>query len=460
MKNRLPILSILPIFLLIGLVHGQSSYSETEPNTTSKPSQPTPMGDMGGMDPMMMMMMGCGMPGGMPGMPWIGGGPMGGSGPTPPMAGNTYGQSGGGLGFSSGYPLVAQCVVTLYGDFHQDFLTAVTNSYLDVTARRLFPDQGGVNYMDSFGIQFERIRSRQGEEPANAGSYSVRLSEKMDELYPILQPRAGELLRNLIEVIGGELQQAQEQQKQLLQEQLKFYQQRLQSTREAWRTRKEAALAEREKLGSYDPGEIEGLLASLKKNRENLETKLSGIDARKDALARQISDIDANSRSKMKDDPIAKELQEIVSIRERELSNLVSNPPPPGTDPAKKRVELAEAKIKLAERLEQVRSALGGDDIKKWNSEMSGLALNAAEFRAQLEANINRIAEIQGKKLVAAAIRCRSLEKESDQFDVQGRMLEQTILKLQNQLDLLMQPARIVILGQTPPPPAEKVKAR
>src|SRR4029078_8838978 len=64
------------------------------------------------------------------------------------------------------------------------------------------------------------------------------------------------------------------------------------------------------------PSTIRSLLASLQHQREAVQIDLAAKQARRDALADQIAKFSDEIRAKVKDDPVAAELQKVVQFKE------------------------------------------------------------------------------------------------------------------------------------------------
>jgi len=126
----------------------------------------------------------------------------------------------------------------------------------------------------------------------------------------------------------------------------------------------------------------------LNRDRQMLEMDLARLEARHTAIEEQISLMNKQIMSKVEDDPVTHELQEIVDMlskRYNEFEKLVSGSgrvSSPELEDAMKR--FIQAKTELAKRRGELSKVAGGDQLVRFNRELATTMIDLAEKRAQL----------------------------------------------------------------------------
>jgi hypothetical protein len=151
-------------------------------------------------------------------------------------------------------------------------------------------------------------------------------------------------------------------------------------------SQEEASL--RKSTGSIDvsPTTIRQLLFSLQTQRETVQIDLAAKQARRDALAEQIAKSSAEMEQKVKEDPVAAELEKVVEFCQKNLEHkqqMVKSGVATVGEIDEAMGPLAEAKAKLLERHEAAAAAAGGEMIAEWNKEMMILSVDLAELKAR-----------------------------------------------------------------------------
>jgi chromosome segregation ATPase len=170
-----------------------------------------------------------------------------------------------------------------------------------------------------------------------------------------------------------------------------------QRRREESRQRMEGAQQElANQTGAVDvsPATIRQLLSSLQTQRETVQIDLAAKQARRDALAEQISKFSEQIRAKVRDDPVATELEKVVAFKEEGIEQKkklheqgqVSN-----SELSESLGAVAEARAKLFERREQAALAAGGDILSGWNKELMTLTVDLAELQARAKSIDERL---------------------------------------------------------------------
>ncbi len=164
--------------------------------------------------------------------------------------------------------------------------------------------------------------------------------------------------------------------------------------RDQLRLRDDLAKAQLELSAQGSPDTIHQLLYSLQSQHETVEIDQAAKEARTDALGQQIAKFSAEIEAKIKEDPIAGELEKVVKFREanvarNESANKAGAVTQQELDASV--AEAAEARAKLLERRGAAVRAAGGDTVADWNREMMNLAVDQAEMNARSKAINERL---------------------------------------------------------------------
>ena len=112
-----------------------------------------------------------------------------------------------------------------------------------------------------------------------------------------------------------------------------------------------------------------------------------GAEARRQAIERQIGELQAKARQGAEEDPVAAELVKIVRLREQRIGDVAGllEAGRASTDDAHgAELALAEATARLLERREEAHRHAGGDVITDLTHELRQLAIAGAETEARL----------------------------------------------------------------------------
>lgn len=199
--------------------------------------------------------------------------------------------------------------------------------------------------------------------------------------------RISDLLKNrFADQAAGSLQQAQTYQQQI--DHLKEL--------EAQRHDQQALLRQLTGDAEISPAVIRPRIDALQAQRETDAIDLAAKQARSDALADQISKFSSQIQDKIKNDPIAAELQKASDALDKESEfRKVQHDKGVVTDGEVNAAvaAAAEAKAKLLERQEAAATAAGGDMVTTWNRELMTLSIDLAELRARIKALDDRLAD-------------------------------------------------------------------
>jgi predicted nucleic acid-binding Zn-ribbon protein len=221
---------------------------------------------------------------------------------------------------------------------------------------------------------------------------------------PQAKPRAAEFLDAVVSTIESKLRDALSD--------------RLGITR-AVRDRDDAEHARRDARGQLDAFEqnirrstgrvdasidaIRAAVPKLEEERQSLKLLMVGKEARQKAVAETINRLAKSAEAKVKDDPVAAELEKVVHAREVAWENLKALHAKGAASETEIRLgeePIAEARARLLERRETVAQTGGGSGeiLTSLNKELATLSIDVAESAARLNAieeTLKRYSEVQ-----------------------------------------------------------------
>jgi chromosome segregation ATPase len=153
-----------------------------------------------------------------------------------------------------------------------------------------------------------------------------------------------------------------------------------------------------------DAVNLGGQQNELTRRAQALELDLAGIDARRKALQEQIAMIREEANKRLSEDVVTQELQKLVGTSERNLSQLQQSAAAgrvSAAELAEAEKNLAQARIDLARRREELGKQAGSGQLEEFNKELSRLAIDKAEKEAQLQIVRRQLDEVQ-KQLAEA----------------------------------------------------------
>jgi hypothetical protein len=197
------------------------------------------------------------------------------------------------------------------------------------------------------------------------------------------------------------------------------------------------------------PAEIK----SLEEQKRTSSLELTGKQARQEAIAKVVADLRDRAQVSLQDDPMTKELEKIVGLREKVLSHaqeLVKLGTAPGSDAQAAEIALSEAKIQLLQRREALARALGADTLGKLNAELLNLSIDTAEMAARQRAVAGRLdplRKLAPKVEYYERIKSNDLTKAESRFEqAQGEYEAQ-----EKEFSRLKQPTITLIAPELPP---------
>jgi hypothetical protein len=177
------------------------------------------------------------------------------------------------------------------------------------------------------------------------------------------------------------------------------------------------------KLADVTPQSLRELAQTLEAEYEAAGIDVEGKTARQMALTDAIAKLSKQVESKLADDPIGQQLQQVVDTRQQAVDQEQSQYKAgigTLTDLNRDVAALAEAKATVLERKEAVSQIAGMDTIHKWNDDLLSLSVDLAELQARKEALEKRIDMFkQGMHQIAMAERpsIESLQKSLDDLN-------------------------------------------
>ena len=132
--------------------------------------------------------------------------------------------------------------------------------------------------------------------------------------------------------------------------------------------------------------DVAGLLSSLSGQRMQLEIELAGLKSRRGALLVQQDKAESEAKALEKNDPILKQLMEIWLHSEKQLDHvtkLIEQSYAPESELANVRAKLAESKIRVEQRKEELRAKSSGNTNGK--QQLMELGLSISEIEAKLK---------------------------------------------------------------------------
>ncbi|HUU59486.1 MAG TPA: hypothetical protein VMZ50_08085 [Phycisphaerae bacterium] len=190
-----------------------------------------------------------------------------------------------------------------------------------------------------------------------------------------------------------------------------------------------------------DPGVLAGQIKALEAERQQLALQLEGKDARIKAIIDVIGRVRAETEETVRTDPVAAELKKIVELEKKALPNLEKLRQAGAASDAvidQQEIKLAQAKARLAERLEAVRDRHAWGLLKKLNEELVMLSIDKAEMEERDPSIRNRLAELALRyREMSVGRKERSLELKYAEAAIESAMQqrEELMRKISDMID-------------------------
>ena len=162
-------------------------------------------------------------------------------------------------------------------------------------------------------------------------------------------------------------------------------------------------------------------IRSLERQKQDMEMRLVEAAAREDALQKQIAILSDQTKKKLSQDAVLRELEHIVKLREQEMitvQKMVEAGQASQNEYFKVREGIAQARIKLVERQEAIRESLGGGaTMQERVKELTDIAISHAMDQAVLKHIAEQLEMLKAKKILELA----------DQYEVEIALKQNAI---------------------------------
>jgi hypothetical protein len=180
---------------------------------------------------------------------------------------------------------------------------------------------------------------------------------------------------------------------------------------------------------------------------QQVNMSLATAEAKRKAIEEQIAQLRVQADKKLAGDTVTQELQTILDGREKSLQtaqNMSLTGRISELDVAKARESLAQARIDLARRKEELAKAGGGSQLDSYSAQISEVAVQTAQDRAKLGILRQRLRETESQMAQASAVDARAQRASSIQQLI--HTLDQRIKELQIQ-QASSQPPVVTVIG-------------
>jgi chromosome segregation ATPase len=155
-----------------------------------------------------------------------------------------------------------------------------------------------------------------------------------------------------------------------------------------------------------DAVNLGGQRSELMRKAQGLELDLAGLDAGRKALQEQIAAIRDEAGKRLGDDPVTRELQRLVALGEDRLARVQQSAAAgraSAGDVAEAQKNLAQVRIDLARRQEELRRQTSGGQLEEFVRELRHGAVERAQKAAQLGTVRRQLEQVQ-KRLAQVAL--------------------------------------------------------
>ncbi|OHB64366.1 MAG: hypothetical protein A2Y77_17830 [Planctomycetes bacterium RBG_13_62_9] len=180
----------------------------------------------------------------------------------------------------------------------------------------------------------------------------------------------------------------------------------------------------------------------LTRKVQNQELDLASMDARREAIGKQIASIERQVDERLSRDTVTQELEKLAQIYTKSTQDAAGRLISPDSPEAREKV--IRARIELASRREELSRQAGGGQLEEFNKELSRMAVDQAERRAQLGILNDQLQGVQRQLAQASvfdpqAARTRIAQEALD-------IAERRVVELQRRISNL-QPPMVAMIG-------------
>jgi hypothetical protein len=194
-----------------------------------------------------------------------------------------------------------------------------------------------------------------------------------------------------------------------------------------------------------------GDIKNLESGKDRLEMTVAEAQAEGNALMARIAMIGKKVEAGMKDDPIAAELEKIVTGREAELQRVKTLAGRGAASDAEVRAahaQVAQARVEVLRRREEVNRAAGAEQLGRLNADATSASVRLVSSQKGLELITARLKQIKEKSLLALADEFERLEPKVQLASRDYMELTQLKGDLEGEVRTLRPPA-VTIIGAT-----------
>jgi len=186
----------------------------------------------------------------------------------------------------------------------------------------------------------------------------------------------------------------------------------------------------------------------LQRQRQTLEMDVARLRARTAAVEQAIAQTTATVARKLEDDSVTKELERILEINAK-LLEVAKKRYESGTASAAEiqqmEEKLARARIDLAKRREELSRIAGGDELAKFNSELTAIAIDLAEKTAELQVLDTQLGRTETQLAMATTLdpQLSELRYAKEAFEAAQRRVNELKTRLANLI-----PPTVTMIGE------------
>ena len=187
--------------------------------------------------------------------------------------------------------------------------------------------------------------------------------------------------------------------------------------------------------------------AHMAREIQSIELELAGLNARAQAVQKQVAATKQETEQKLAGDTVARELQKLIEMATTHLENLrrmADSGRTSGAEVLQAEENLTRARIELARRREELSQSTGAPQIEKFNASLAEIAVDMAEREAQLEILRRQLEDIRQKMADASSYSPSEakVRMAHEMLDVIERRMATVQMQLAN-----LHPPTIVMIG-------------
>ncbi len=337
-----------------------------------------------------------------------------------------------------------------YHPINEEVLEALL--YSSAVQNKPFEEAFGIPYSGGMpeGVDIVADSLLPPEDIVGARVMIIRFLTEIDVDVAEVRPAASEYLHQVCARLGGALIQLGEQSLEPLRVKL-----------EAAREEAERAQARVEELQHKDQAlrasagqqnlnreHLMDHLSHLRGQTRGLRTSLAILNARREAVEKQIAELTAKATEQAQTDPVIEELKRVVEIRRGQLDRVQSlneQGLAAVDEIAEYKERLAVAGMQLAERRQQLATTMGPDMLAELNRQLYELNLEEAELAAKASIVESELAEAEPLLELASAYG-REVGDKLSLAEAEMRRAQRDVIDLERRLRQVTPPT-VTIIG-------------